>query len=178
MAGKTRVGELAKELGIAPKLIIHQLEAMGYKEKTSSSALDDVLLAQVRDSIQEKATEFAQRETERLEAARAASLRAKVDAVKAAAAKAARAATRKTDGTKPKADRSGKARGKGAPKTPERPAAAKVKPPERIAPSAPPVVPAANGGAQIRGFMELHGFMVKRSWALPELKRPTTDWST
>ena len=145
MAGKTRVGELAKELGIAPKLIIDQLEAMGYKEKTSSSALDDVLLVQVRDSLQEKATEFAQRETERLEAVRAASLRAKVDAVKAAAAKAARAATRKTDGAKPKADRSGKApgRGKGAPKTPARPAAAKVKPPERIAPSAPPVVRAA-----------------------------------
>jgi translation initiation factor IF-2 len=153
MAGKTRVGELAKELGIAPKLIIDQLEAMGYKEKTSSSALDDVLLSQVRDALQEKATEFAQRETERLEAARAASMRAKVDAVKAAAAKAARAATRKTAGAKPKADRSGKtpARGKGASRAPEKPAAAKVKPPERMAPSVTPplVVPAARLGEKL-----------------------------
>ena len=41
MAGKTRVHELAKELGVAPKLIIDQLHGMGYKEQSSASAIDD-----------------------------------------------------------------------------------------------------------------------------------------
>jgi translation initiation factor IF-2 len=138
MAGKTRVGELAKEMGIAPKLIIDQLEAMGHREKTSSSALDDVLLAQLRAALEEKASAFAQRETERLEAVRTAALRAKVEAAKAAAAKAARASTKKTDGTKPKA---GKApvRGKVTAKTAEKPlvAAKAPKAPEKLTAPAP-----------------------------------------
>src|SRR5215468_1889094 len=124
MAGKTRVAELAKDMGIAPKLIIDQLEAMGHREKTSSSALDDALIAQLRATLEEKASAFAQRETERLEAARVAALRAKVDAAKAAAAKEARARTRKADPAKPKAGK-GPARGKVAPKTAEKPVVAK-----------------------------------------------------
>src|SRR5262245_10946611 len=124
MAGKTRgrgrVGELAKELGIAPKLIIDQLEQMGHREKTSSSALDDMLLAQLRNALEEKASAFAQRETERLEAARSAALRAKVEAAKAAAAKAARATTKKADGTKPKPGKVA-ARGKATAKAADKP---------------------------------------------------------
>jgi translation initiation factor IF-2 len=131
MAGKTRVGELAKELGIAPKLIIDQLEAMGHKEKTSSSALDDALLAQLRTALEDKAAQFAQRETERLETQRVAAMKAKVEAAKVAAAKAARAATRKAaEGAKPKAP----AR-KAAPKTAEKPLVAKAKAPEKAAPT-------------------------------------------
>ena len=41
MAGKTRVHELAKELGVAPKLIIDQLHGMGFKEQSSASAIED-----------------------------------------------------------------------------------------------------------------------------------------
>jgi translation initiation factor IF-2 len=122
MAGKTRVGELAKELGIAPKLIIDQLEQMGHRERTSSSALDDALLVELRTALEEKASAFAQRESERLEAARTAALRAKVEAAKAAAAKAARARAKKTDGTKPKPVKA-PARAKAAVKTAEKPAA-------------------------------------------------------
>ncbi|MBI3456815.1 MAG: translation initiation factor IF-2 [Candidatus Rokubacteria bacterium] len=134
MAGKMRVSELAKELGVAPKLIIDQLEAMGHKEKTSSSAIDDALLAHIRDALAEKAAEFARREAERLEAARAAALRAKLDAARAAAARAARARTKKTDGTRPKAERAKLAaqRAKGAAKAPSS-AAVKTKPAEKPA---------------------------------------------
>jgi translation initiation factor IF-2 len=130
MAGKTRVGELAKELGIAPKLIIDQLELMGHRERTSSSALDDALLAQLRIALEEKASAFAQRETERLEAARTAALRAKVEAAKAAAAKAARARTKKTDGTKPKPVRA-PVRAKATAKAAEKPAVG-AKPPKAL----------------------------------------------
>ncbi len=132
MAGKTRVGELAKELGVAPKMIIDELEALGQKEKTSSSAIDDALLPQLRAALEEKAAVFSQRETERLEAARTAALRAKLDAAKAAAAKAARARAKKTDGTKPKTERAKPGRAKSAPKASSAPAA-KIKAPERPA---------------------------------------------
>ena len=134
MAGKTRVGELAKELGIAPKLIIDQLEAMGYKEKTSSSAIDDALMPRLRAALEDKAAVFAQRETERLEAARAAALRTKIEAAKAAAAKAARARTRKKaeGAAKPKPEKAkAPARGKGTAKAAEKPAVA-AKVPEKV----------------------------------------------
>src|SRR5262245_41238891 len=153
MAGKTRVGELAKELGIAPKLIIDQLEAMGQKEKTSSSAIDDTLLPMLRDALQEKAAAFAQRETERLDAARTAALRAKVEEAKARAAKAARTRAKKADATAkpkapakakpvvPKAERPGAAVKKAGPVSPApapRVEEKVVKPlPERVEPVAP-----------------------------------------
>jgi translation initiation factor IF-2 len=131
MAGKTRVGELAKELGIAPKLIIDQLEAMGQKEKTSSSAIDDTLLAVLRDALQEKAAVFAQRESERLDAARTAAIRAKVEEAKARAAKAARTRAKKAEAApKPKAP----ARAKPAVSKPEKPAAVKKAAPVPPAP--------------------------------------------
>jgi translation initiation factor IF-2 len=133
MAGKMRVGELAKELGVAPKLIIDQLEAMGQKEKTSTSAIDDSLLELLRTALTDKAEEFVRRESERLETQRAASVKAKLDAAKASAAKAARARTRKTDGTKPKADRAkaAAARAKAAPPKPAPPLKPKVAAPVR-----------------------------------------------
>jgi translation initiation factor IF-2 len=137
MAGKTRVGELAKELGIAPKLIIDQLEAMGQKEKTSSSAIDDTLLPVLRDALQEKAAVFTQRETERLDAARTAALRAKVDEAKARAAKAARTRAKKAadpTAAKPKAP----ARGKPVPPKPEKQTF--LKRPAQVAPAPAPRV--------------------------------------
>ncbi len=130
MAGKMRVSELAKELGVAPKMIIGELEAMGHKEKTSSSALDDALLATLRDALAEKAAEFVRREAERLDAERTAALRAKLDAVRAAAAKAARARPKKTDGAKPKPAKPA-ARAKAVSKT-EKLAVAKPKAPEKL----------------------------------------------
>jgi len=106
MAGKTRVHELAKELGVAPKVIIDQLDAMGLKDRTSASAIEDTVLPDLRTALEEKAAEFARKEAERLETERSASLRARVEAAKAAAAKEARARTRKsTEGTKSKAER-------------------------------------------------------------------------
>ncbi|HEV8308866.1 MAG TPA: translation initiation factor IF-2 [Methylomirabilota bacterium] len=126
-----RVSELAKELGVAPKLIIDQLEAMGYQEKTSSSAIDDGLLRELRTVLEDKAAAFAQREAERLEAARVTALRAKLEAAKAAAAKAARA-LKKTDGTKPKSERAkAAARAKTAPKAGVGMAVPKPKVPEK-----------------------------------------------
>jgi translation initiation factor IF-2 len=145
MAGKTRVHELAKELGVAPKLIIDELDAMGYKERTSSSALDDALLAELRGTIAEKAAEFAQREQGRLEATRAAAMRARLETAKAAVAKAARARTRKTDATKPRTERAKSTRAKAAPKVAPTPAAVKPKAPEkpRTKPEETVEVPAA-----------------------------------
>jgi translation initiation factor IF-2 len=107
MAGKTRVHELAKELGVAPKLIIDQLTAMGYKEQTSASAIEDAVVPRLREVLGEKAVEYARREAERLENERAAALRARVEAAKAAAAKAARTRARKAAeaAAKPKTDK-------------------------------------------------------------------------
>jgi translation initiation factor IF-2 len=161
MAGKMRVGELAKELGVAPKLIIDQLEQMGHKEKTSSSALEDALLVELRAALEEKASEYARKESERLEAARAAALRAKVEAAKAAAAKAARARTKKTDGTRPKTERAkpaarGKASAPAAKPAPKKavekapPRPEPVKPLVPAVPPAPPLeVPAAAAGPSV-----------------------------
>jgi translation initiation factor IF-2 len=159
MAGKTRVAELAKELGVAPKLIIDQLEAMGYKEKTSSSALDDALLSQLRTVLEEKAADFARKETERLETARAASLRAKLDAAKAAAAKAARARTKKAaDPTKPKPVKPAAVKAKAAPRptftTKKAAPPVTVKPEERVLKPTPEkpaekLVPAAEAPAAV-----------------------------
>jgi translation initiation factor IF-2 len=153
MAGKTRVHELAKELGIAPKVIIDQLEAMGFKELTSSSAIDDAILPRLREGLEEKAAEFAQREAARLEAERTAAIKSRVEAARAAAAKAARSRTRKAaDGTsKPKTERAKPTtRAKAAPKAPtlisarSKAAAASSKPEEKPAKVAPaPAQPAA-----------------------------------
>jgi translation initiation factor IF-2 len=105
MAGKTRVHELAKELGVAPKVIIDQLDAMGFKDRTSGSAIEDTVLPQLRTALEEKAAEFSKKEAERLETERSASLKARLEAAKAAAAKAARAETRKRAEGKPKTER-------------------------------------------------------------------------
>jgi translation initiation factor IF-2 len=137
MAGKMRVSELAKELGVAPKLIIDQLDSMGHKERTSSSAIDDGLLSQLRTALTEKAEEFSRRETERLETVRTAAIKAKVEAARASAAKAARARTKKADGAKPKADRAKAAQLKAKPVAKQPPPATFVKakpimPPARV----------------------------------------------
>jgi translation initiation factor IF-2 len=95
MAGKTRVHELAKELGVAPKMIIDQLHAMGYKEQTSASAIEDALLPRLRDALGEQAAEYTRKESERLEVERVATQRAKIEAAKAATAKAARTRAKK-----------------------------------------------------------------------------------
>ena len=106
MAGKTRVHELAKELGVAPKVVIDQLDVLGLKDLTSASAIDDGMVPQLRASLEEKAAEFVRKEDERRESERTASIRARVEAAKAVAAKAARARTRKpADPNKPKPDR-------------------------------------------------------------------------
>ena len=55
MAGKTRVHELAKELGVAPKIIIDQLHAIGYREQSSASAIEDGLLPRLRAALGEQA---------------------------------------------------------------------------------------------------------------------------
>jgi translation initiation factor IF-2 len=167
MAGKTRVGELAKDLGIAPKLIIDQLESMGHKEKTSSSAIDDALLSVLREALAEKAAEFVRKEAERQEVERTTALRARIEAIKSAAAKAARPRKAATDGARPKTAKPAAARAKTPPKAADRvitikakPAGEKVtaKPPEKVVrlvperslevpaverpPAAGPVVPA------------------------------------
>jgi translation initiation factor IF-2 len=132
MAGKTRVHELAKELGVAPKIVIDQLAAMGYREQTSASAIDDAVLGRLRDALSDRAAEYARREEERLESERAAAQRAKIEAAKAAAQKAARTRARKAaEAAKPKAE---KPRG-GAVKT--KPAAKVAAPPARPRPPAP-----------------------------------------
>src|SRR5262245_56291044 len=95
MAGKTRVHELAKELGIAPKLVIDQLHGMGYKEQSSASAIEDSLLPRLRDVLGDQAAEYSRKESERLESERLAAQRAKIEAAKAAAAKAERTGRRK-----------------------------------------------------------------------------------
>jgi translation initiation factor IF-2 len=95
MAGKTRVHELAKELGVAPKLIIDQLHSMGYKEQSSASAIDDTILSRLRDGLGDQAAEYSRKEAERLESERVATQRAKIEAAKAAAAKAARTRAKK-----------------------------------------------------------------------------------
>ncbi|MBI2468440.1 MAG: translation initiation factor IF-2 [Candidatus Rokubacteria bacterium] len=141
MAGKLRVHELAKELGVAPKVIIDQLDGMGHKERTSSSAIDDALVPSLRGALQERAAEFARRETERLETQRAAALRARLEAARAAAAKAARQAKKAEGAAKPKTERAKlAARAKAAPKTAEKPAA-KVKPVARPEVARAPVAP-------------------------------------
>jgi translation initiation factor IF-2 len=143
MAGKMRVSELAKELGVAPKMIIDQLALMGHTEKTSSSALEDALIPVLREALQEKAAEFGLREAERIEAERVATLKAKVEAVKAAAAKAARA--RKAEATKPKAGKPAP-RAKGAPKPAEKPPT-KAKPVVATAAATAAPSPAVKEGA-------------------------------
>jgi translation initiation factor IF-2 len=95
MAGKTRVHELAKELGVAPKLIIDQLHGMGLKEQSSASAVEDSLLPRLREALGDQAAEYSRKETERLESERLASQRAKIEAAKASAAKAARTRAKK-----------------------------------------------------------------------------------
>jgi translation initiation factor IF-2 len=95
MAGKTRVHELAKELGVAPKLIIDQLHGMGYKEQSSASAIEDSLLTRLREALGDQAAEYSRKETERLEGERIATQRAKIEAAKASAAKAARTRAKK-----------------------------------------------------------------------------------
>jgi translation initiation factor IF-2 len=134
MAGKMRVSEFAKELGVAPKIIIDQLELMGHKEKTSSSALEDTLIPVLREALHDKAADFGRREVERIEVERVAALKAKVEAVKAAAAKAARTLAKKIEGEKPKVAKPA-ARAKAAPKPAEKQAPARPKP--LVSPVAP-----------------------------------------
>ena len=95
MAGKMRVHELAKELAVAPKMIIDQLHALGLKEQSSASAIDDALLPGLREVLGDQAAEYARKEAERIESERLAAQRAKIEAAKAAAAKAARTRARK-----------------------------------------------------------------------------------
>jgi translation initiation factor IF-2 len=95
MAGKTRVHELAKELRVAPKIIIDQLHGMGYKEQSSASAIDDAVLPRLREALGDQAAEYSRKESERLESERIAAQRAKIEAAKAAAAKAARTRAKK-----------------------------------------------------------------------------------
>ncbi len=95
MAGKTRVHELAKELGVAPKLIIDQLHGMGFKEQSSASAIEDALLPRLREALGDQAAEYARKEIERIESDRVAAQRAKIEAAKASAAKAARTRAKK-----------------------------------------------------------------------------------
>jgi Translation initiation factor IF-2, N-terminal region len=79
MAGKTRVHELAKELGVAPKMVIDQLEAIGFKEQSSASAIEDALLPRIREALSERATEYAQKEAARLDAEWTVALRARIE---------------------------------------------------------------------------------------------------
>ncbi len=95
MAGKTRVHELAKDLGVAPKIIIDQLHGMGYKEQSSASAIEDALLPRLREALGDQAAEYARKESERLETERVSAQRAKIDAAKASVAKAARTRAKK-----------------------------------------------------------------------------------
>ncbi|HWC05197.1 MAG TPA: translation initiation factor IF-2 [Methylomirabilota bacterium] len=95
MAGKTRVHELAKELGVAPKMIIDQLHLLGYKEQSSASAVEDSLLPRLREILGDLAAEYSRKESERIESERVATQRAKIEAAKAATAKAARTRAKK-----------------------------------------------------------------------------------
>jgi translation initiation factor IF-2 len=153
MAGKTRVHELAKELGVAPKLIIDQLHSMGYKEQSSASAIEDTVLATLRDSLGERAAEYSRKETERLESERMATQRAKIEAAKAAAAKAARTRAKKAAedakaATATKAKSSAKAKaGKAAPVVPAAKAKAPAPAPAKIEKVAVPADAAAASGA-------------------------------
>jgi translation initiation factor IF-2 len=113
MAGKTRVHELAKDLGVAPKLIIDQLQGMGYKEQSSASAIDDSVLERLREALGEQAAEYSRKESERLETERIVAQRAKIEAAKAAAAKAARTRAKKAA----EASKVPGAKGKGPAKT-------------------------------------------------------------
>jgi translation initiation factor IF-2 len=139
MAGKTRVHELAKELGVAPKLIIDHLHGMGYKEQSSASAIEDALLATLREALGDQAAEYARKESERIESERVAAQRAKIEAAKASAAKAARTrAKRAAEAAKAStATAKGKAPGKGkaAAKAVPAPVFAKAKAPTPVAPA-------------------------------------------
>jgi translation initiation factor IF-2 len=129
MAGKTRVHELAKELSVAPKLIIDQLHSMGFKEQSSGSAIDDSVLPRLKEALDERAAEYSRRENERLESERVATQRAKIEAAKASAAKAARTRAKKV------ADEAKAAKA----------TALKTKPPAKAKPAAKaaPAIPAA-----------------------------------
>ena len=132
MAGKTRVHELAKELGVAPKIIIDQLHGMGYKEQSSASAIDDAVLPRLREALGDQAVEYSRKESERLESERIATQRAKIEAAKAAAAKAARTRAKKAaEAAKASAGKATKppAKAKTAAKAAQIAAAAKAKAP-------------------------------------------------
>jgi translation initiation factor IF-2 len=132
MAGKTRVHELAKELGVAPKIIIDQLHGMGYKEQSSASAIDDAVLPRLREALGDQAAEYSRKESERLESERIAAQRAKIEAAKAAAAKAARTRAKKAaEAAKATAGKATKspAKAKPAAKAAQIAAAAKAKAP-------------------------------------------------
>jgi translation initiation factor IF-2 len=155
MAGKTRVHELAKELGVAPKMIIDQLHGMGYKEQSSASAIDDALLPRLREALGDQAAEYSRKESERLESERVAAQRAKIEAAKAAVAKAARTRAKKAaEAAKVSAGKGVKppSKAKPAAKAAQTPAAAKAKAPapvkgprpdERIAAPVEAAAPAA-----------------------------------
>jgi translation initiation factor IF-2 len=151
MAGKTRVHELAKELGVAPKMIIDQLHGMGYREQSSASAIDDAVLSRLREVLGDQAAEYSRKESERIESERLAAQRAKIEAAKASAAKAARTRARKAaeaakaSAGKTKPSAKGKSAAKAAPAVVAKakaPAPSKVpsRPDEKIA---APVEPAA-----------------------------------
>ncbi len=156
MAGKTRVIELAKELGVAPKLIIDQLHGMGYKEQSSASAIEDALLQRLREALGDQAAEYSRKESERLDAERVAAQRAKIEAAKASAVKAARtrakkaAEAAKVSAGKSKAPVKAKPAAKFVPATP----AAKAKAPvpgkiEKVAAPAEAALPIAATAAPV-----------------------------
>jgi translation initiation factor IF-2 len=136
MAGKTRVHELAKELGVAPKMIIDQLHGMGYKEQSSASAIEDALLSRLRDALGEQAAEYTRKESERLEVERVSTQRAKIEAAKAATAKAARTRAKKAaEAAKtPTGKAKVPAKSKSAAKAPPSVAKTKAPTPPRIGP--------------------------------------------
>jgi translation initiation factor IF-2 len=145
MAGKTRVHELAKELGVAPKLIIDQLHGMGYKEQSSASAIEDNLLDRLREVLGDQAAEYARKESERLETERLASQRAKIEAAakvaRTRAKKAAEAA--RAPSLKAKTAAKGKAGAKAVAPPVKAKAPAPLRPGVRPDEKATPVAPAA-----------------------------------
>ncbi len=145
MAGKTRVHELAKELGVAPKLIIDQLHGMGFKEQSSASAIEDALLPGLREALGDQAAEYARKESERVEAERVSAQRAKIEAAKAAAAKAARTRAKKAAEAAKVSSATAKgkapAKGKGAAKAVPAPVVAKAKAPAAPAKVEKPPIP-------------------------------------
>ena len=162
MAGKTRVHELAKELGVAPKMIIDQLHGMGYREQSSASAIDDAVLLRLREVLGDQAAEYSRKESERIESERLAAQRAKIEAAKASAAKAARTRARKAaeaakaSAGKTKPSAKGKSAAKAAPAVVAKakaPAPSKVpsRPDEKIAAPVEPaaVAPAAPAAAPV-----------------------------